>query len=256
MDIPDDRVYPRKAADLQKVTAVLEASPGYLAPCMKMLQSQLTGHDRLVLSASPVELAEKLARSNMSIRSKSGRCHTKFCNSAVLFRRRSSKSPVWNVSRSPFQLMLKKPKSSKPPTNRTAATHRLSAPPRPAVATPRPIWRLRSRPPHAARPGTERSDGERRVSTYYLRAIPTQEQTDEIARLVRKLCRNHPRPQPQPRIPQRLERPAMTPLTGLVLLRLKRAISPRLLNSLALMTLDAFPDGPWTNGARYNLARC
>jgi len=46
MDIPGDRIYPRKAADLPKVTALLEASPGYHAPRMKMLQSHLTGQDR------------------------------------------------------------------------------------------------------------------------------------------------------------------------------------------------------------------
>ena len=55
-----DRVYPRKAADLEKVTALLEASPGYLSRRMKLLESQLARENRMVLSTSPSEVAAKL----------------------------------------------------------------------------------------------------------------------------------------------------------------------------------------------------
>src|SRR5262249_12775119 len=55
-----DRPYPRRAADLEKLVVLLEASPGYLEPRMKLLEAQLTGRDRIVLSASPSALADKL----------------------------------------------------------------------------------------------------------------------------------------------------------------------------------------------------
>ena len=60
MDIPGDRIYPKKAADLSKVVALIEASPGYLEKRMKLLESNLVGRNRLVLSTSPSALAEKL----------------------------------------------------------------------------------------------------------------------------------------------------------------------------------------------------
>src|SRR5262249_53902949 len=60
MDIAGDRPYPRKSSELNKLVALLEASPGYLAPRSKQLESQLTGRDRMVLSTSPSALAEKL----------------------------------------------------------------------------------------------------------------------------------------------------------------------------------------------------
>ena len=60
MDIPGGQAYPRKASDLQKTIALLDGTPGYLEPRMKLLESQLTGHDRIVLSGDVVALSEKL----------------------------------------------------------------------------------------------------------------------------------------------------------------------------------------------------
>ena len=60
MDIPGDRVYPKKAADIEKVTSLIEASPGYLSRRMKLFESQLSGNDSTVLSTSPSALAAKL----------------------------------------------------------------------------------------------------------------------------------------------------------------------------------------------------
>jgi hypothetical protein len=61
LDLNDQRPYPIKAADIQQVTALVEASPGYLSRRMKFLESKLGGKHRLVLSVSPQALQEKLA---------------------------------------------------------------------------------------------------------------------------------------------------------------------------------------------------
>ena len=55
-----DRPYPRRAADLEKMIVLLEACPGYLERRMKLLESQLSGRDRMTLSTSPTALADKL----------------------------------------------------------------------------------------------------------------------------------------------------------------------------------------------------
>ena len=60
MDVPGGQAYPRKAGDLQKVVALIDGTPGYWEPRMKLLESQLTGRDRIVLSADPAALADKL----------------------------------------------------------------------------------------------------------------------------------------------------------------------------------------------------
>jgi hypothetical protein len=58
MDYDESRMYGVKSSDLKRVTALLEASPAYLARSMKAIQSQLSGERKMVLSASPSAQAE------------------------------------------------------------------------------------------------------------------------------------------------------------------------------------------------------
>ncbi len=53
MNAGSSRVYGVQASDLDNVTALLEASPQYLARCMKMLESRLAGDRKMVLTTSP-----------------------------------------------------------------------------------------------------------------------------------------------------------------------------------------------------------
>ena len=53
MNAGPSRVYGVQASDLDNVTALLEASPPYLARCMKMLESRLAGDRKMVLTTSP-----------------------------------------------------------------------------------------------------------------------------------------------------------------------------------------------------------
>jgi tetratricopeptide (TPR) repeat protein len=61
LDLNDQQPYPIKSADLQKVTALVEAAPGYLSRRMEFLESKLGGKQRLVLSVSPQAMEDKLA---------------------------------------------------------------------------------------------------------------------------------------------------------------------------------------------------
>ena len=49
-------------ADVQQVTPLVEASPGYLARRMSFLESRLGGNQRMVLTASPSATEKKLER--------------------------------------------------------------------------------------------------------------------------------------------------------------------------------------------------
>jgi hypothetical protein len=53
LDVSDANRYEVKAADLARVTALLEASPSYLSRRMKLLESQMAGKQKMTLTTSP-----------------------------------------------------------------------------------------------------------------------------------------------------------------------------------------------------------
>jgi hypothetical protein len=63
LDLDAKRPYPIKAEQIQVVTALVEASPGYLSRRMTFLESRLAGQQRMVLSVLPSAIEEKLAGS-------------------------------------------------------------------------------------------------------------------------------------------------------------------------------------------------
>jgi tetratricopeptide (TPR) repeat protein len=62
LDLDESHHYPVKAAEAKQAVALIEASPDYLARRMKILEMQLAGSERLVLSSSPVETAARLKK--------------------------------------------------------------------------------------------------------------------------------------------------------------------------------------------------
>jgi tetratricopeptide (TPR) repeat protein len=60
LDLDDERRYPVDAKDLQQLTALAEASPGYLSRRSKFLESKLAGHQRMTLSVSVDSIAKRL----------------------------------------------------------------------------------------------------------------------------------------------------------------------------------------------------
>jgi hypothetical protein len=60
MDLDAGNAYPRQAAELRDVVALIEASPSSLSQRMRLVQSQLAGQQRMVLTVEPSALAERL----------------------------------------------------------------------------------------------------------------------------------------------------------------------------------------------------
>jgi len=61
LDFDASNPYPVRPANLEHVVALLEASPAYLACRMAMLESRLTGKQKVVLSAEPSAQADRFA---------------------------------------------------------------------------------------------------------------------------------------------------------------------------------------------------
>jgi len=59
LDFDESHTYGVKAVDLNRVTALLEASPAYLARSMKLLESHLIDPRKMVLTTSPTAQAER-----------------------------------------------------------------------------------------------------------------------------------------------------------------------------------------------------
>ncbi len=88
---------------------------------------------------------------------------------------------------------------------------------------------------------------------YYLRAIPTQEQTDEIARLVRNHVEIAPGRSLSPEFLTAFQRRRDDAAYWLGIVAFEEGDLTTAAQFFGPMTLDAYPDGPWTNGAQYNL---
>lgn len=63
MDALQEGDYPVRKEDLQHVVALVEASPGYLTQRMKLVESRLTGDERIVLSSDPSAQAARFKQS-------------------------------------------------------------------------------------------------------------------------------------------------------------------------------------------------
>jgi hypothetical protein len=257
MDIPGDRIYPRKATDLQKVTALLEASPGYLAPRMKMLESHLTGHDRLVLSTSPAEVAKKLNGLKQIDQVKLWPLPYE-----ILDQRRSVSPQIQQAAfleRLPFTILAdpeqeKKQQESNEPhrRERTILPLRLGR-----LLQLRGVYGGSDRERPSGKQSEELSEVmENGAKSYFLRALPTQDQLDEIARMVRNHVEIAPGRSLSPEFQTAYQRKRDDAAYWLGLIAFDQGDYSTAAQFFGPMTLDAYPDGPWTNGARYNLARC
>ncbi len=61
LDLSSQRKYPVEAGQLKDLVAYVEASPSYLARRMKLVETKLTGQNKIVLSAQPQQIAERLS---------------------------------------------------------------------------------------------------------------------------------------------------------------------------------------------------
>jgi TolA-binding protein len=251
-----DRPYPRKSADLQKVTALLEASPGYLAPRLKDLESKLSGNDRIVLSFDPTSLAEKLRKLDHVDAVKL------WTFPYETLQQRAKVSPdlmiAAQLERFPFSFNGDVETPSKKQSEQRSQEHQVEALRLARYLQLRGMFGSSD----AERPdkmrGKELSEMmERGAKYYYLRALPRQAQIEDFARMQRQgevLAPGRPVTKEFVDAYQTVRDDAAYWL-GVVWLEL--GANKTAVDYLGRMTLEAYPNAnsPWANGARYNLAR-
>jgi TolA-binding protein len=255
MDVPGDRIYPRKASDLKEVVVMLEASPGYLEPRMKAVEGQLTGSDRMFLSANPAALTEKV-RGLKNV----GQVKLWSFPYETLSARGSIPPPIQRAAfleQVPFTIpALPEQKSKQQSDDSNQRTRLIRSLRLGRLLQLRGMFGSSDSQRPTSQQGLQLTEIEEHGAKYFLlRSLPTQEELAENARMQRD----------QPEIAKGValakelfearqqERDDAAYWLGLIAFELQAYQTAA--QYFGPMTLDAYPDGPWTNGARYNLAR-
>lgn len=251
MDLSTAQPYPVRASQLDQVVVLLEASPSYLTLRMKLVEGQLSGDDRMVLSAAPAAQAErfKTCKQVGEVRLWPHPYQTLLVRLIL-----GPDLAQWQAQAfAPFQapslvegrlvasfveepvapLFLKAaPKQSEQVERRrrTTAERRREAPPPTPLGQGR-LLHLRGK-----------LQGEQSASHYYQMARPSE----------RELALHGQLSVAERAIILEAKQNASYWL-GLVALEQKNYFSA--IDYLATRTLAAFPGTPWTPGAKYNLAR-
>jgi len=251
LDLSSTQPYPVQARQLDKVVVLLEASPSYLTLRMKLIEGQLSGDDRMVLSASPAAQAErfKACKHVGEVRLWPHPYQTLLVRLILGPDLAQWQSQVF----APFQapslvegrlvasfveepvapLFLKAtPKQSEQTERRrrTTAERRREAPPPTPLGQGR-LLHLRGK-----------LQGEASASHYYQMARPSERELAIHAQL-----------SAQERAIILQAKQDASYWLGLMALEQKNYASA--IDYLATRTLAAFPGTPWTPGAKYNLAR-
>jgi hypothetical protein len=248
-----DRAYPRKAADLKKVTALIEASPGYLTPRIKDLESNLSGDDRVLLSFDPASLAEKLRKLNQI-----GNVKLWAFPYETLRLRLNSPDAVRRAAqleRFPFTFFAESEPSSKK-SDEQKRPDRVHALRLGRYLQLRGMYGNTEEERPSKFRGAELSETMERGAKYYLlRALPNREQLQEYARMQRQGEVFAPGQPVTKEFVDGYQTVRDDAAYWLGIIWLELGANQSAAQYLGAMTLDASPDGPWTNGARFNLAR-
>ncbi len=113
----------------------------------------------------------------------------------------------------------------------------------------------------AQRPQTQRGQElseivERGAKFYYLQAIPTQEQLSEVAQMQREGREIIPGRMLTKEFVDAYQRMRDDAVFWLGLISFEQGAYQTAAQYFGPMTLETYSNGPWTSGARYNLARC
>ena len=202
LDVSSTRPYPVKAEQLAGLIAYVEASPGYLSRRMETLEARLTGDQRIVLSAHPQRLAERLA----------------------------DRPQIKEVRCWPFPYEFLKARGELKPGQPPPSAADLVV-----FQAVEPLIRARILQFKGA------LDGPRSAKAHYLNS-----------RLSKQQVARSRMPAEQKKIWQTAKEDASYWL-GLIAFEQKNY--PVAVDYFSRRTLEATPDGPWTDGAHYNLGR-
>ena len=203
MDANDTHQYPVKASDLKHVVVMLEASPTYLAKRMKFLESRLVGPQKMVLSASPSELAVQWKKAHLAdVR-------------------------LWPW---PFEIIVRRSRLDRREQQMM-------------LASMLPFYAMPSAPLRRGRALHLKGKliGDDSAITYYQAARPSNEELSASSA------------HPMEKLMYRLGKQDASYWSGLIAFH--RGNWPTAVDYFANRTLLATPNGPWTEGARYNLGR-
>jgi hypothetical protein len=225
LDLAPDALYGMRPFRLESILALVDATPAYLSQRMWLLQSRLAGEDQLVLTVSPASISQRLRRLG-SIR----------------------RVNLWNV---PLEAIQLKHELAQDRTRAAAwlEEHRLVTYPTLAVGR---NWHLRARL-------TDQS-GQPGAIHYYLEClVPDQEipqRADQLLRAEQQLPQHSARQEESiEEIQHALAQIKQTASYWLGLIQFDRQEYEAAVHYFKKGTSDAVPDGLWSQGSRYNLAR-
>jgi tetratricopeptide (TPR) repeat protein len=252
-----DRPYPRRAADLEKLSVLLEAWPGYLERRMKLLEAQLTGRDRIVLSTSPTALAEKL-RAIKHV----GEIKLWPLPYEVLEQRHTLTPEMQRAAameRMPFSIPADPEEDAKHPQVDDAQRRR------------HPVYALRLArllqlrglfgKTDALRPANQHGAdlsavAQRGATAYYLLALPSSDQLNELIRDQQDKIEIARGRFLSKEFVDAFQQKRDDAAFWLGVILFEQGDFQTAAQNFGPMTLDAYPTGPWTNAARFLLARC
>jgi tetratricopeptide (TPR) repeat protein len=221
---------------------------------MKTFESQLSGHDRMVLSNSPSVTAAKL-RDIKHV----GDVKLWSQPYEILQARSTAPSELLRAAqleRMPFTIAADPEESGKKKDDTRRNERRLQALKLARLLQLRGMYGVSASDRTKNQQPTELSEAaERGAKYYYLRALPQQEQLEAVARAERLGEEIAPGRRLTKEFVDAYQRVRDDAAYWLGLVWLEQKAYQSADPYFDKMTLQANPDGPWANGARYNLAR-
>ena len=224
MDLDAEHPYGLRSSDFQKVIVLMEASPGYLTKRMRLVESRLSGDDRLVLTTAPEEQAASF----------------KSCPQVVEVRR-------WDV---PYTTILQTIELGQ---ERLRWQSSQLTPFFPGLNVASPLWKGRVYHFKGV------FSGDPNAIVLYQAARRSQRELDAVQHRLDQMSKIEGADPNALRTASDavglLQRVKMNAGYWLGLIHAHKGNNDSAIDYFQKRTVMAFPGGPWTHGAMYNLAR-
>jgi hypothetical protein len=218
LNLDDKTVYPAKRSQLANIVGLLEPTPVYWTRRAKVLETQLAGDQRIVLTSAPSRLAQKLKPHVADVR-------------------------IWDIDARTLDAQSKM----------STAARAYLAQQYAAYAYVPLLWKGRVVQLKGDTHRWEYDYADKRVRTY------TRFQDPKVYFLTEHCCPPNEViktiEETRPTVAAALRFAQRNARYWLGLITFEEGDYPAALNHFEARTLKAAPDGPWTHGARYNLAR-
>jgi hypothetical protein len=212
MDLPQQRPYPVRVADLERIVILLEASPVYLSHRMQLVESDVLGKETLTLTVRPSALAARVAT------------HPNVAS-----------VQLWQL---PYERIRAAERMERETQQKAQAEFFAFGPPTAVLLQARVLHLMGS------------FDGDKGANALYQMARPPEADMKQY----REKAPEQARAKVEAELAHfQAAKQSSSYFLGLV--AFERGNYEAAVDYLQTRTLAASPDGPWTGGARYNLAR-